>query len=386
MRSNKKVDPDKMGFRKWKSGKQWLYAGAALTIGVVAPLSVSYVTGANLGTIRAYAAVASGSLFNSISVGNDSGTIDGGNSKNNTAYKAGTQTDNLKDVDFTIKGGGFAGASAIIGDRKSAVIEIPSELVGAIQAKGTATVDTSYSVRLDELPVVGASLKTIVGGINVLTGAMGTALDYVTKNPGNIDTNFEEQSQILGRIAQELVQFDQKVDSNVSVVQDGNHIYAVIDDGIGSNIAAKINSLLSELNSVIANLSFEVSPEVKALSIFNPRRIAAEAAVTAAKAAITAYDVTAGNAIKLVQNAVVSPSGTLIDQLANAAVFGDTTVTIPTTIDLSKVDEKVKGEVNVHAGIQSGNLINWPVFSGTDGKTPIYFDTQQKPTKPSDVT
>ncbi|WP_143602648.1 KxYKxGKxW signal peptide domain-containing protein, partial [Floricoccus penangensis] len=358
---------NKMSFRSWKSGKQWLYAGAAIFIGVVAPLGTSYIVGLNSGAIVAHAAVLEGSLFQNSSLNNSSGTT-----PNGPKYKAGVDGD--KAVNFTISGSGVADVSAIASGKKQAVIKIPTGIQGNITPGAQADVNAAFSLKLKEVPLLGTAVTGLQTALDTATSAVAAALN-VAGSVGGVKTNFQETSDAINALLNDAITFDEAdFKENIQMSADGTYMYVTLDDGLGKILQKKLSDVLDNIYNLIGNLKAEPIPyDGIGSTLINTERKAAAGVFNAGVATITGPLRLAVTSLKT----VVNGTGAIVNQLADAAVLGSTKVTFPTTIHTDTVkqaDVPTDGAFDFAGGIIKNDVINVPVFTNNTDKTTIYFD------------
>ncbi|WP_240422352.1 adhesive domain-containing protein, partial [Listeria costaricensis] len=263
-----------------------------------------------------------------------------------------------KNVNFTIEGGELVGASTVFSGEKQAVLTIPTELQGNVATNGVATVDTNVTVPLDQISILTTTLSAINNLTTALTNIASGGLGSLT----DIDINLTDVQQKVDAVNNIENLGAASFSSDAAVLGGGTYISAPISDGLGPVIAQDLSDALNDLNASINTLQATVTNPLNGVAVsvaatINTTLLPLKGAVTLAIQGV----------LPLIQ---VGGSG--VGQLADASILGNTTVSIPTTINSptnlsGDLDAKFVGTV-----IQS-DLIDVNLLNTANGVSYVYY-------------
>ncbi|MCB5952041.1 Ig-like domain-containing protein, partial [Enterococcus sp. BWT-B8] len=311
------------------------------------------------------AAALQGEIFTNLIANNNSGT------SFETPYPIEGVT---RQVNFTISGNELAGASVALSGNKAAVLAIPEPLVGLVSPNGQAHINTSVTLRMDQIgfiqTLVGAANTFLSFTENVINGGFGS----MTGITFNVD-EIHNQLDLLNNLAQ-FGQADFYVDEYLT--SNEKEIVAQFDDGLALVIAQRINIILENLKTATNSL------QATGNNIFSSTIAAAiNAALIAPKAAfVSAINVAIG---------VVNTTGNIANEFGDGVLLGDTSIDIPTLItdptferlESYGVDTTVPYNAVFNGTVVKDNLIDLDWVINSDGKTSVWYEnkiTLQTPT------
>ncbi len=350
-----------------KNYSKWTKSAAASMLAfslVATPYAISFGENGkpNVSQKSASAAVLDIELLSNMSLTNNSGTT--------TADRFQLNPDGTQNVDFTVSGASLAQASTITSGKKQVVLGVPEELQGLVQPNGQAQIDSSITVRINEVPLVAP----VLDATNAVLGAITSAL---SATPG-IQINLDEVNKQLN-LLNNLGEVGQGTfTAPVTLNADGSVLSAPIDDGLGLILAQNLNTVLTDLNNAIQALNATGSGLITG------------AAATALNTALVPLKLTVSTAVSTLK-ALITAGGAIINQLADAAVLGDTEIVIPTKV--TGPAEYLKTNPTLDAGfvgsVVKGNVITLDLFKSSDGKSTVYYqgnpDDFAVPATPTDV-
>ncbi|WP_407124631.1 adhesive domain-containing protein, partial [Weissella paramesenteroides] len=335
--------------RMYKAKKLWVVAGVTgLTFGGVI-LSDNGISidrnGLQISRQVASAAVISGELLSNVQGGNDSGS------------STSMPLDNTKDnnVNFTLSGGALADASVVDSDNKVVALAVPDNLVGKVSPNGDASIDTAVTIRLNKVPL----LQTLVTATNNLGSALTGLVDSTTGSLVGIDLNTQAVFDQLDALNSLLNTGQGNFTSTIHVSSDGTYLYADLNDGLGNVLAQNLTNILQNLKNAVNGLT------ATATNPLNPVTVGTAATINTTLAPLKLAVNTTINGLQ----AVLGPTGNLVSQLADAAVLGDTTITLPTTISANtSTDEQVFVGTVVNSDFIDINLLKT-----ANGSSSVFF-------------
>lgn len=331
-----------------KTGVATAIASGLLSISVI---ESPKFFGENIGVQQVNAAVLNTEILSNVQTTNSSGTT----------ATSGFDPNTSQNVTFTISGAGLANVSAINLNKKVAVLAIPDDLVGKVSPNGDVTVNTAVTLRLDQLP----ALQAVVTGTNNLLAQVTNLLDTTTNAVG-LSTNTQEvvnQLQLLNN----LIKTGQATfTAPLQVSADGKYLYADLNAGLGQVLSQNLTTILNGLKNAVNALSVtgrDPLTDIAAGTI--------NATLLPVKLALSGVIDTANGALGL--------TGNLVSTLADAAVLGDTQISIPTTI--SAPNSSVSGQPgnvvaeNFYGSAVNTDLIDINLLRTSNGVTPVYYNT-----------
>ena len=272
-----------------------------------------------------------------------------------------------QEVIFDIEGKALANASAVVSGKKTAVITVPEELAGHVQANGEASIDSSITLRINEVQ----GIQTVITTTNTLLDAVASIID--NKVVGHlVKINVKEVRDNLN-LLENLSEFGQgQFKAPITVTPDGRIVKAELNGGLGPIIAQSINRVLTDLQAAVNAINVDIAlvPDTPILGPLNPRtvvnglidtlfapaKLAAKGAIEVAKGGLTV-------------------GGALVNQLADAAVLGDTRVKLPTKIngDVAYLKNNPSLDAQFAGSVVHGNVLDLDILSGADGKSTLYY-------------
>ncbi|WP_157050302.1 adhesive domain-containing protein, partial [Weissella minor] len=337
-------------------------------------------------------ALIQGSVLEDVKVTNDSGTKRGGKADDGTALKA---DNGVSDVVIKLNGTKPADVSLIGSGKKVAGIQIPAELIGRVTPNGTAKINTSISIRLDEVPLLRAALEGLQAGVNTFDSVVATLLNEAAKAiPVEIVTKDADGNVVLGadgkpanglqttvdainNLLADAITFDQAdLEANMKLSDDGKMITAELNDDFADVIAKNLTDALDHIYDLIGGLTVQpIGGKYDSNPIIAAQQIAA---VATANTALTAAKLPLRAAVETLKG-VVTAGGAILDQFGSAAVLGDTEVDMPISIDTTGMDQSVidanNGVVRINGMVSTDDLLALNLFNDKTDSTNIYFET-----------
>ena len=273
-------------------------------------------------------------------------------------------------VNFTISGTKPLTATALSGQRYAA-LTVPTSLQGNVSTAGNASITTSITVDLNNI----ALLTSIFSAANTLTtnltSILGGSLGSLTGV--TLDTtqfyNSLNALQTVQNIGNGTFQSPTQFDST------GSYIYTNLDDGIGTITTNTVITLLQNLETATNNL------QATGTGITGP------IVATAINSALAPLKLALTTAVDSVLTPALNGTGNLTNQLINASVLGNTSIVIPTTVN---VPSSLQGSLDaqfVGTVVQSPNLLDVNLLNTANGITYLYLGgTPATTTKDSNVT
>lgn len=306
--------------------------------------------GAQFGMRYASAALVDAEILSNVGTTNNSGT----------SAAAGYNPANNQNVTFTVSGAGLAQATVVNVNKKVVVLAIPDDLVGKVTPNGNAVVNTAVTIRLDQVP----ALQAVVTGTTNLLTQVTQLLDGLTSTAG-LETNTQAVVDQLN-LLQTLIQTGQATfNAPLKVSADGKYLYADLNDGLGQVLSQNLSTILNNLKAAVNALTVTGTSVVT-----KPVADGLNLTLLPVKATLSGVIDTA--------NATVGVAGSLVSTLADAAVLGDTSITVPTTItapnnSISGQPGKVTAE-NFYGSVVNTDLIDVNLLRTSSGVTPVYFN------------
>uniref|UniRef100_UPI000289BBB7 adhesive domain-containing protein n=1 Tax=Kurthia massiliensis TaxID=1033739 RepID=UPI000289BBB7 len=334
-----------------KNYSKWTKSAAASMLAfslVATPYAISFGEGGKpkVSQSAANAAVLEAELLANMSVTNDSGTT--------ASNRFQLNPNGSQDVDFTISGSSLAQASTVASGNKYVVLGIPEELRGHVAPNGQASIDTAVTVRIDGLKLV----EDLINALDAVTAAVATALSATPGIQINIDEVVEQLDvfKTVGAVGQG------NFDADVTLSADGEYLVAEIDDGLGLVAAQNLTGAVNNINNAVQALNATGSGLITGGA-------AAALNTTLAPLKITV------NAAANVVNSTITAGGAIINQLADASVLGDTSVTVPTTITgpVDYLNENPNLDAEFVGSVVKTDVLNLSLFNKTDGRTTTYY-------------
>lgn len=294
----------------------------------------------------ASAAVLDVEILSNITTDNDSGT---------TASNRWSPTITTTPVNFEITGEAIVNASVnLIGD-KYGVLVVPDELIGKVQPDGQATVDTSITIDLDNVPVLADTLTAVDSLVTLIDQIQSGALGSLV----GVTIDFTAVNQQLALLDSFENFGSASFQEDLNVLAGGQGLYVNLDNGIGPILAAELTVILTNLKNAVNALSATGAPLVGT---------AVALAINTALAPVKLSVSTAINAVI----PLLGVGGAGVQQLADASILGGTTIQMPTLVSgpgsiTTDLDAKFVGTV-----IQTG-LIDLNLLSDGNGVSFIYF-------------
>jgi hypothetical protein len=269
--------------------------GLLLTGTVVAPATLLWAPS----TVEA--ALVDASILQNVTTSNDSGTILNGLYDNGTAYRVGTGVENFN---IFVSGTSPIDASLISDNNKRIVISIPEGVQGSIATNGQAQINSSFSLDLNNVPLLSGGLSALTTAVGGLVTGVGQIVDTITGTAGII-SNVSTTGVVIQELLDDLIALDTATfASDVTLSPDGTHLYVDVNDGLGLILAQNVTDILNDLNAAINDLSISVDPNASL-----PIRLAATPVVAAANLILNPIKTTLNAAVNLLLNPVINNAG-----------------------------------------------------------------------------
>uniref|UniRef100_UPI000288F1BD adhesive domain-containing protein n=1 Tax=Kurthia senegalensis TaxID=1033740 RepID=UPI000288F1BD len=349
-----------------KNYSKWTKSAAASMLAfslVATPYAISFGDqGANVSQKSASAAVLDIELLSNMTLTNDSGTT--------ASNRFQLNPDGTQNVNFTVSGTSLAQASTITSGKKQVVLGVPTELQGLVQPNGNAQIDSSITLRINEVPLVAPVLDATDAVIGAVTKVI-SATPGISINIGEVYDKLDALNNI-GEAGQG------KFTAPLSINADGSVISAPIDDGLGLILAQNLNDALTDLNNAVQALTATGSGAASnlAAAALNTTLIPLKATVSAAVSTL---------------KTTISLGGAIVNQLADAAVLGDTEIIVPTKVTgpAAYLNTNPTLDAGFVGSVVKGNVITLDLFKSSDGKSTVYYqgnpDDFAVPATPTDV-
>lgn len=294
--------------------KKILLAGTSIAAGVmlgIIPISMATPL-FTIGSQQVHADVISGQLFNNLSTTNTSGT---------TAAAPFPLQGASRDVDFVISANSGLDVSVINGTRR-AVLAIPEEMQGLVTPNGTGTFYTDILLPGNSLAPL---LNIVDGAVTTLVGAVEGLINLNPLATVNLSEVYEQLALLnnLSTLTSAEVELQLQM-------QGDEYIYGELDGALETVIRENLSNILSGINNALA---VTVKP---------------------------AFNLTFNTAL-----ALVNVGSSFLGNLADASILGETTVTIPTTIQDPTYADLTNAGVDMTVPYEAG-------FIGTILKSDLY--------------
>ena len=338
--------------------KKILLAGTSIAAGVmlgITPISMATPL-FTIGSQQVHADVISGQLFNNLSTTNTSGT---------TAAAPFPLQGASRDVDFVISANSGLDVSVINGTRR-AVLAIPEEMQGLVTPNGTGTFYTDILLPGNSLAPL---LNIVDGAVTTLVGAVEGLINLNPLATVNLSEVYEQLALLnnLSTLTSAEVELQLQM-------QGDEYIYGELDGALETVIRENLSNILSGINNA-----------VQAIEATSTGGLLGDAAAGTIN---TALAVTVKPAFNLTFNtalALVSVGSSFLGNLADASILGETTVTIPTTIqdptyaDLTNagVDMTVPYEAGFIGTILKSDILSISIASNIDGYSPVFYAAEE---------
>ena len=250
-----------------------------------------------------------------------------------------------QNVDFTIQGNAPVSASVLTGTRY-AVLTIPAELQGQV-TPSDASVTTNVTLDLNQVGLLSTVFDTtdslVTTLLSILDGSLLGPLTGIDLDTTELYSNLDllKGVQDIGGATYTAA---------TTLNPDGTMVEANLDQGLGPILTQNLIDILQDLEIAINNLNATatgLSGSALAFSInatLKPLKAVATAAID-------------GLLTPLLGG--IDPTGvvdTLTQQLLTASVLGNTTVNIPTTIDIPATSTGVVDSKFVGTVVQTDSL------------------------------
>ncbi|WP_170924745.1 adhesive domain-containing protein [Candidatus Enterococcus clewellii] len=256
-------------------------------------------------------------------------------------------------VNFTISGAGLANVSANLVGKKYGVLVIPSQLSGKVTPNGNAQVDTNVTVDLSKVALLKPTFDALDGLITLIDNIQKGALSLVGVSFDLTEVNKQlallDSLETLGHTTY-----------SATTVGDARSIYLNMDEGLGTILAGNLRQILVNLNTAVQNLKVTVTTPIvgdAVAAVINP-------VLNTVKPALNTAITTLLPALGV--------GGAAVQQLADASVLGQTTITLPTFVSgpgsiTSNLDARFVGTV-----IKS-SVIDIDLLNTANATSYIYF-------------
>lgn len=318
--------------------KKILLAGTSIAAGVmlgIIPISMATPL-FTIGSQQVHADVISGQLFINLSTTNTSGT---------TAAAPFPLQGASRDVDFVISANSGLDVSVINGTRR-AVLAIPEEMQGLVTPNGTGTFYTDILLPGNSLAPL---LNIVDGAVTTLVGAVEGLINLNPLATVNLSEVYEQLALLnnLSTLTSAEVELQLQM-------QGDEYIYGELDGALETVIRENLSNILSGINNA-----------VQAIEATSTGGLLGDAAAGTIN---TALAVTVKPAFNLTFNtalALVNVGSSFLGNLADASILGETTVTIPTTIQDPTYADLTNAGVDMTVPYEAG-------FIGTILKSDLY--------------
>ena len=313
----------------------------------------------------AQAAVLNIEILTNITSTNDSGT---------TAldpYSGGT----TNDVNFSIHGDAPVAAQVLSGTRW-AVLTIPAELQGHVTTRTAANnVTTDVTLDLNDVGLLTTVFSTVNDLATTLTDILNGSLGSLTGV--ELDTTQFYQDLNLLQNVQNLIGITYTAQPALS--QGGTIIIADLDYGLGPILTQNLIDILQDLKTSTNNLEAVATTPLGDVvaGLINTALIPLKAAVTAAIDYLLTPLLGGADPDGVVNN--------ITQQLLTASVLGDTTVSIPTTIDIPATSSGLVDSVFVGTVVQA-SLLDVQLLSTANGTSDVFWEGEAPDTTKPVVT
>lgn len=267
-----------------------------------------------------------------------------------------------QNVDFTIQGEAPVSASVLTGTRY-AVLTIPAELQGQV-TPSDASVTTNVTLDLNQVGLLSTVFDTTDSLVTTLLSILDGTLDLT-----GIDLDTTELYSNLDLLNNVQDILGATYTAATTLNPDGKMVKVDLDQGIGPILTQNLIDILQDLEKAINNLNATatgppgnfLAPLIN--STLEPLKAVATAAID-------------GLLTPLLGG--IDPTGvvdTLTQQLLTASVLGDTTVKIPTTIDIPATSTGVVDSKFVGTVVQT-DLLDVDLLNTANGVSDVFWAGQ----------
>ena len=274
-----------------------------------------------------------------------------------------------QNVDFTIQGDAPVSASVLTGTRY-AVLTIPAELQGQV-TPSDASVTTNVTLDLNQVGLLSTVFDTTDSLVTTLTDILNGLLGSLTGV--YLDTTQLYHDLDLLKGVQDIGGATYTAATTLN--PDGTMVEANLDQGLGPILTQNLIDILQDLETAINNLNATATDPLGNFLAFS-----INATLEPLKAAATA----AIDGLLTPLLGGTDPTGvvdTLTQQLLTASVLGDTTVKIPTTIDIPATSTGVVDSKFVGTVVQT-DLLDVDLLITANGVSDVFWAGQA----PADTT
>ena len=276
-----------------------------------------------------------------------------------------------QNVDFTIHGDAPVSAPVLSGTRH-AVLTIPAELQGQV-TPSDASVTTDVTLDLNQVGLLSTVFSTTNNLVTTLTEILNGSLGILTGV--YLDTTQLYHDLDLLKGVQDIGGATYTAATTLN--PDGTMVEANLDQGLGPILTQNVSDILKNLKTSINNL--HAVAEVTDLPVI-ALALSINTTMEPLKAAATA----AIDGLLTPLLGGTDPTGvvdTLTQQLLTASVLGDTTVKIPTTIDIPATSTGVVDSKFVGTVVQT-DLLDVDLLITANGVSDVFWAGQA----PADTT
>ena len=251
-------------------------------------------------------------------------------------------------VTFSIKGNGGLNASVnVSGEDKFALLAIPAELRTSISANGSASIKTSTTVNIANVPLLNAiltALDSLTSSLNLNLGIVQIDLTAINQQISLLKT--------VGNIGN--VEFT----SPLQFTTQKEALYANMSSNLGVVLGTNVPQILRNLSTAIQNTQIRVI----GIDIGGVVRALLQGLL---------------NTLLSTVNSALNDLTTVQEQLADAAVLGATDVQIPTLLS-GPGQLTANWTANFSASVLKAkptdiNLLNFSALNISSRQTMIYF-------------
>ncbi|MGO2083741.1 adhesive domain-containing protein [Vagococcus sp.] len=262
-------------------------------------------------------------------------------------------------VDFIIQGAELANVTVQDGTERYAMLVVPEALRGKVQPNGQAVIETSAVVNLKKVKL----LTGLFDVVNDLLSLVDKILNGVLSLVG-ISINLDDVLQQL-ELLEALENLPSTKYEQEIIVEEGGQILTVaIDKGLGPILAEGLIEVVENLAKAVEELRVEIKIPV-----------VGDLAAGAINGLLLPIKKTLASVVSgLVP--VLKGGGAVLNQLTDASVLGETTITIPTLVSAPEVDTNRYAADFITTVVRT-NQIELHVLNQSENRNTIYFTKEQ---------
>lgn len=263
-------------------------------------------------------------------------------------------------IDFIIQGAELTNLTVKDGTERYAAVMLPAQLKGKVKPNGDAIVETSAIVNLKKVKILTGLFDVVNDLLSLVDKIANGVLSLV-----GISINLDDVVYQLDLLNALENLPSTKYEQEIVMQEDGQILTVAIDKGLGPIIAEGLVEVVQNLAKAVEELRVEIKIP-----------IVGDVAAAAINALLFPIKKTVASVVSgLVP--VLKGGGTVLNQLTDASVLGETTITIPTLVSAPEIEANSYA-ADFIATVVRTNKIELHVLSQSESKNTIYFTKEQR--------